>query len=241
MAITKQQREKVEATIYNFMDKLDTSKTNTEYYKNLFAKMSDKEFEEMFQKEFPLLFHHKPWVVEPTMGDIKKALDTINVPMTEKVSMPHIHVKDGKPFSTHKTMVLYIHHKCMQQFGSKKNAMSTDISKRDQRTGLLVDYDKNGKTSDREMESIAVMGLDATLKELSRPRADAMESKAVMYNIIGTKGTVRMDEVNVEKEDSLAKNMMNVYMLGACLNTNLVNTDMYLPYTLKERKRNVIR
>ena len=119
--------------------------------------------------------------------------------------------------------------------------MSVDISQRDMKTGLLVSFDKNGKTSDREMEALTVMGLDKTVKELSRPRADAMKSKDIMYNTINTTGMVSIDNIPIDIDDSLAKNMMNVYLVGSGIQSNLVNQDYYLPYTLKNKKRNVER
>ena len=51
MAITKKQRKDAEALVYKVMDQLDTTGTNTEYYKKLFSKMSDAQFYNFFKKD----------------------------------------------------------------------------------------------------------------------------------------------------------------------------------------------
>jgi len=100
---------------------------------------------------------------------------------------------------------------------------------------MLISHDKNGITSDREMESLVVSGMDATIKELSRARADSMEAKQAMYNTISALGTVSLEDIPEDKTDVLSKNMMNVYMLGSHINTNLINIDNMTPQTLRDK------
>ena len=47
--------------------------------------------------------------------------------------------------------------------------------------------------------------------------------------------SVSEEDIPVDKTDSLSKNMLNVYMIGAHLNTNLVNIDNMTPTTLKNK------
>ena len=58
------------------------------------------------------------------------------------------------------------------------------------KTGLLTGDDKGGKETDREFESLATMGLEYTMDEFARPKADAMDAMAQMSNAILTKGFV---------------------------------------------------
>ena len=81
------------------------------------------------------------------------------------------------------------------------------------------------------------MGLEFTMDEFARPRADAMKAKAEMYNNIASQGFVRQSDLTVEKDDSLAKNMLNVYLLGANIKSNLVDQDYLTPYTIRNRQR----
>lgn len=232
----KKKRQEIELLVISSMDVLDKSKTNSDYYKELFAKMSDAQFDKFIAKRFPFKFHYRPSVVEPSMDDVSNALKFIKVPLMEKVYEPNVYVnKEGKPVNTKEALVVYIHHKPVQQFITKKNKWSMDTSNRDMKTGRLVGADKGAVTSDREFESMAVQGMDSTMKEFYTIKADSMNAKNLANNIIGTTGMLRLEDVPVDRDDSLSKNLMNVYMLGAHINSNLLNQGNYTPYTLRQR------
>ena len=237
------QRSEVELLIYKVLDILDPTEQNSNWYKEKFSKMTDNEFIDFFKQDFAIKFQMKLFEIEPKMEQIEKAAKTLNIPLMEDVYLPFLYTnKDGIPVKTqYKALVIYAPMKKMKQFISKKNSMSTNITKRDMKTGLLMDIDKNGNTSDREMECLAVMDLPDTMKEFGTYRADAMEAKTEFYNTINSKGMVSLSDVKVAKDDSLARNMLNAYMLGALVNTNLVNEGDYLPNTLKGKERKVIR
>lgn len=232
----KKKRKEIESLVITSMNKLDKSGTNGEYYKDLFARMSDAQFTNFLSKRFPFKFHYRPSVVEPSMDDVKQALDHIGVPLVEKIYEPHVYTnKDGVPVATKECLVVYIHHKPVQQFITKKNKWSIDTSNRDMKTGRLVGADKGAVTSDREFESMAVQGMDKTMKEFYTIKADSMAAKNLANNIIGTTGMLRLEDVPVDRDDSLSKNLMNVYLLGAHLNSNILNEGNYTPYTLRRR------
>lgn len=48
------QRKKAEALIYKFFDAIDPSKANTNFYKEMFSKMSDQQFIEFCKRRLPL-------------------------------------------------------------------------------------------------------------------------------------------------------------------------------------------
>lgn len=232
----KKKRKEIEDLVISSMDVLDKSKTNSDYYKEIFARMSDTQFEKFIAKRFPFKFHYRPSVVEPSMDDVTKALNYIGVPLMEKVYEPNVYVnKDGVPVNTKECLVVYIHHKPVQQFITKKNKWSIDTSNRDMKTGRLVGGDKGAVTSDREFESMAVQGMDDTMKEFYTIKADSMAAKNLANNIIGTTGMLRLEDVPVDIDDSLSKNLMNVYMIGAHINSNVLNEGNYTPYTLSRR------
>ena len=235
------QRLESEKLIYKVMDTLDPSGANTEYWKKEFADMSDEQFKKYISSEFPFYFQTGAFK-EPSMKQISDALDIINTPLLEPIYMPFKYVdKDGNPMRTKEGLVIYIHVKRMKQLLTKKNGMSIDTKARDMRTGLLTGVDKNGKESDREFESLAVSGLTATMKELSRPRADSMQDKSIMNSQIKTMGQVRLSDMPDDPADSLSKNLLSVYFLGAGLYSNLVNIDYMTPYTLKQKNMRVDR
>lgn len=242
MAIDKAKRKKAETIIYQVMDALDPSGTNSEHYKKVFSQMSDTQFEELFKNKFPLKFHVRPFEIEPTIDEIEKAAKIINIPLLEKVRQPHMYVNEnGEPVQTKECMVGYVHLRKVQQFLTKKNSMSSDIAQRDMKTGLLLNYDKNGKTSDREVESLITTGLLNTADEFVGPKADSMNAKNTMYNMINNLGYVNLKDIPKDAEDSLAMNLLNTYLLGAHLNSNLVNNDYMLPYTINNKNNMISR
>lgn len=236
------QRKKAENKIYDFMDIVDKTGTNTAYYKSIFSKMNDAQFEKWCKRDLTIRFHTKPWVVEPTMNEIKNGLDYLKVPLTEKVALPYLYKNsNGEPVWSKPGIVIYIHMKKMKQFVIKKSNIPSSIDERDMKSGLLISHDKGGKTSDREMEGLIAMNMDHTMKELSTWRADYMNAKSIAYSTIANTGMISEKDIPIENEDSLAKNMLNYYMLGSCLYTNIINKDYMLPITVKNRKRKVTR
>ena len=138
----KQARKKVEAKIYKVFDIIDKTGENTEYYKKKFAKMNDKEFVEFFKQDFPLKFQTKVFDIDPNVSQIIDALNFLGVPVTEPINMPFLYKnKEGVPVKSHEVLVVYLPLKRLKQMVQKKSGFSTDIAKRDYRTGLLIDTD----------------------------------------------------------------------------------------------------
>ena len=236
------ERKKAEELVYSVMDKLDSKGYNTAYYKDLFSKMSDSEFMNFCKRDLAFRFHTTPFVIEPKMYDIDEALKVLNVPLLEKVALPYLFIdKDGNPVWSKEAMVIYIHIKKMKQFITKKNSTPSGIDNRDMKTGLLVSFDKGGKTSDREMESLAVIGLDKTMEEMSTWRADYMDAKATAYQTLSTLGKISEKDIEINETDSIAKNTLNAYMVSSLINTNILNKDYLLPKTLSMRQPKVER
>lgn len=237
-----EQRQKAEALIYQVLDAADKTKTNSDYYKKLFSTMSDDDFMKFCKRRLPFRFHQEVFKVEPKMHEIIDAFKVLDKPLLEKVKLPYVYVnKDGIPVETEECLVIYIHLKRMKQMLTKKNSTALNIEKRDMKTGLLTGEDKGGKETDREFESLAVMGLDYTMDEFARPKADAMSAMAQMSNTILSKGFVSEKDIDVTKDDSLGKNLFNVYLLGANIHSNLVDIDYMTPYTAKNKQQQIER
>ena len=235
-------RKQAEELIYSVMSAADTTGANTDYYKDKFSKMSDSEFMKWAAKPLPIRFHTKPFVIEPSMSDVEDALKVLGCPLLEKVALPYLYVNNnGEPVWSKEAMVVYIHIKKMKQFITKKNSAPSSIENRDMKSGLLVSHDKGGKTSDREMEALTVMGMDQTMKELSTYRADYMDAKSIAYQTITTTGKLSQSELPLSNDDSLSKNLLNTFLVGSLLNSNIINVDYMLPIILANKKRRVNR
>lgn len=235
-------RKEAEELIYRVLDEAEHGTVNSDYYKRIFSNMTDDEFIEFFKRRLPLRFHIEAFKVEPKLNDIVNAFDILNVPLLEKVKLPYMYKnKKGEPVESKEALIIYIHIKRMKQMLTKKNNTSMHIDKRDMKTGLLLQEDKGGKETDREFESLAVMGLDYTMDEFARLKADAMQAKSQMTAAILNKGYVTEDDVDLLRTDSLAKNLMNVYLTGAHIHSNLIDIDYYTPYTAMQKQRKIQR
>ena len=240
--ITKKQREEAESLIYRVMDTADITHTNSDYYRKLFSSMSDEEFEKFCSRRLPFRFHQEVFKVEPKMYHIIDAFKVLNKPLLEKVKLPYVYTnRDGEPVESQECLVIYIHLKRMKQMLTKKNSTAINIDKRDMKTGLLTGEDKGGKETDREFESLAIMGLDYTMDEFARPKADSMGAMAQMSNTIMSKGFVSEKDIVVAKDDSLAKNLLNVYLIGSNIHSNLVDIDYMTPYTARNKQQTIER
>jgi hypothetical protein len=129
----------------------------------------------------------------------------------------------------------------MKQMISKKDNASMNIEKRDMRTGLLSKEDKGAKETDREFESLASYGLDQTLDEFRTVKADAINASATMLATILDKGSVSQNDYAVTKVDGLARNMLNVYLLGAGVYSNLIDREYMTPLTARNKQRKIER
>ncbi len=242
MNMTKKQRSDVEKLIYDTMSAVDKTGTNTEYYKDLFSSMSDEPFYKLMSSRLPIRFHQELFKVEPKFYDIVDAFKVLDKPLFEKVKLPYLFTdEDGRPVESQECLVVYIHLKRMKQLLSKKTSLALEATHRDMKTGLLLAEDKGAKESDREFESLAVLGMEYTMDEFARPRADDMKAKSQMYNAINLKGYVSDSDIKSDKDGSLAKNMLNVYLIGANIHSNLVDSDYMTPLTLKNKSTKVER
>ena len=232
------QREQAEELRYKVMDAADKTHTNSDYYKKIFATMSDADFKKFCQRRLPFRFHVKAFNVEPKMYDVIDAFKVLKKPLMERVKLPYVYINDkGEPIETEECLVVYIHLKRMKQMITKKNHNSLNTEKRDMKTGLLVSDDKGGKETDREFESLATMGLDYTMDEFARPKADAMEAMSQMSAEILAKGYVSDKDITVANNDSIGKNLLNTYLIGAHLHSNLIDIGDIAPINIKYKNR----
>lgn len=240
--IDNKTRLEIEEMVYKVYDMIDKTGTNSTYYKELFSKMDNTEFYKFLQRRLPFRFHQDAFKIEPKMYDIVDAAKFLGVPLTEKVNLPHVYKNEqGVPVQSKECMVIYIHIKRMKQMLSKKNNASMHIEKRDMRTGLLSQQDKGAKETDREFESLASYGLDETLDEFRTVKADALNASSEMLATILDKGSVSQKDYTVTRHDNLGRNMLNVYLTGACIHSNLIDEEYMTPLTAKNKKRRIQR
>lgn len=235
-------RQQAEELIYKIFDTVDKTHSNSDYYRNLFSNMSDDEFYKFFKRRLPLRFHMDEFKISPKMYDIVDAFKALGKPLFEKVNLPYIYTDtSGNPVQSKEALVLILHIKRMKQMLSKKNNASMHTAKRDMRTGLLSQEDKASKETDREFESLASYGLDETIEEFRSVKADALNASNEMVATIVDKGSVSQKDYVLTRQDGVARNLLNVYLLGAGIHSSLVDTNYMTPYTARKKTKFVER
>ena len=243
MPIDKETRKKCEKVIYDAFNALDPTGANTQYYQELFSDMSDAEFYRLISKRLPYRYHLSTFNNEPNMSNIFDCFNKVlHKPLIEKVKLPYLASdNDGNPIESKECLVGYLNVKRLKQMMAKKTNNAIEINKRDRKTGRLLGQDKGGIESDKEFEGAMALGLENTAIEYARVKAAAMKAKTEAYKAINVKGEVSFDDIDPEPTDSLAKNTMNVYLIGANLHSNLIDTDYYTPYALEKKRASIDR
>lgn len=240
--ISPEKRKQCEELIYKTFSAIDPTGANTEYYQKLFSNMSDAQFTKLISGRLPFRYHVSPFNNEPKMPDIINAFKVLDKPLLEKVALPYL-AKDnnGKAVQSKECLVGYMNIKRLKQMLTKKNNTALEIANRDMKSGRLLGHDKGGLESNKEFEGALALGLENTTAEYARIKAAAMKAKAETYNTINTKGEVSFKDIDTDKTDSIAKNTMNVYLIGANLHSNLIDEDYYTPLSLERKKKRIER
>ena len=241
--ISPEKRAQCEDLIYRTFSAIAPSGANTEYYQKLFSNMSDAQFTKLISGRLPFRYHVSPFNNEPKMPDIFNAFKVLGKPLMEKVKLPYL-AKDsqGRPIESKECLVGYLNIKRLKQMLTKKNNTAIEIAKREMKlTGRLQGNDKGGLESNKEFEGAMALGLENVAAEQARVKGAAMKAKAEAYNTINVKGEVSFDDIDTDKTDSISKNAMNVYLIGANLHSNLIDEDYYCPHSLEKHARRIER
>lgn len=238
--ISEEKRKEMEKLIYDFFNAMDKSGTNTKKYKEMFEGMSDAEFDKFFKEFFKdedayLTLDIVDYEHTINMDDLERGSKVLDVPLYERVSLPHISMDKGKVISTpYEVPVGYVHIKRTQQTVAKKNGISTNIDARSALTAQVTGADKNGRESDLENSMLTISGFNEVLRELNGPRSDDMVMKNEMYRDIALNGYTRLDSLTDNVENKTTLNTVNVFLLGMGINSDLVTPGLMLKNTIKE-------
>lgn len=217
----KDKRKKVENLILDYMNIIDKSGYNYDYYKKKFSNMSDNEFYNLFKNtKFPIRLHTKGFD-NISISDIKDALSFLNVPMYESVNLNYIYKdENGNAVQSSPCTVGYLHIPKLRQMNIKKSENGVDISNSNPKTGELSGSSKVVAMTDREFESASVFGLNETIKEMVTFRSDDIENYNRSYNAIINKGSVNAKDLD-ENHRNLSRKYIYVCLIGSQIDSNL--------------------
>lgn len=237
-------RKQVEKLYLSTLIKADPTKTSYNIYKEMFDSMDDDEFDKYMKS----IRDGRTCTIMETDQDknpmslknIENALNHIGESVEEYIYFRHLN-PSGKPTrSPTKCIVINICEKRMQQHISKKNGISTSNTDRNPISGTVTGHDKNGILSDVEVTGLTVHGCKSIIKELMGVRADHMIDKEVANQLISKNGYFYLSDLPDKLEDKTALHVLNVYLLGAGIKTDLISNSLVLPYTVDNKKAKMI-
>lgn len=236
----KSKRQQSEELIYKVLSAIDVTGLNVKKYKEFFGRMTDEQFDKYmksFLKNDDENFYLEilPNKNEPSLEQIKKALDILKVPTDEYVYLRHEGHKDDPIRTAYRVPVGYITIKRVQQILSKKNTYSLDIAQRNMKTGQVTGADKIARISDVESYSLVAIGANHALQEFLGPRADNSTAKTDMYKDINLYGYSYLKDMGRDITENQTLNTLYVYLMGAGLENDLLQEDMS-PEEIIEKK-----
>lgn len=232
-------RKKMEKLIYNTFNALDPSGTNTKKYKEMFSKMSDKQFDSFFKYLFEnedeyLRLDIVDYERDLTIEMCEDAANVLNIPLFEYLYMPHISMDlDNVVVTKERVPVIYANIKRTQQCLIKKNGLSTSIAVRSSLTNQVTGGDKNGRESDLENSMLMSLGAVNCLRELNGPRADDMVMQQEMISEINRKGYVSIDELTYDVSNKTTLNTTDVFFIGMSIKSDLVTKGLMVKKSIE--------
>ena len=237
--IDSKKRKKMENLIYKVFNELDPSGVNTKKYKQIFAGMTDKQFDSFFKYLFEnedeyLRLDIVDYERDLTIEMCENAANALNIPLFEYLYMPHISMDlNNIVVSKEKVPIIYANIKRTQQCLIKKNGLSTSISTRSSLTNQVTGGDKNGRESDLENSMLMSLGAVNCLRELNGPRADDMVMQQEMITEINKKGYVSIDELTNDVANKTTLNTTDVFFIGMSIKSDLVTKGLMLKKSIE--------
>lgn len=221
--MNKEKIEKAKNKILDFFEACDPSGKNKELYEEKFENMTDKEFVEMIDRGI-IKYYTKPFDIEPSMEDVKSALEFVGMPDKEKISLPFLYTDEevGDVISEHEVTIFDIHLKRLQQLIHKENTSVSDITQRDKVNQPIKDS-KAAQLSNKEVAALAAKGFDDSIIELLSFRADHNKSKQEAYDNIMTENKTEIPATINDPDDKVALGYLDVLLYGMGLDSNLLS------------------
>ena len=227
-------RYEFEQKIISFMQDLENDKNgfNSNYYKEFFASMSDKQFDEFVNKlatneKFNLFFEADILDKKhsPDLHRLKALGNKYNVPLTEYITLPYKDNSDpAHPYVTaQKVPVVLVTIRPLQQMIDKKNARSSDTSSTNSLTGQVSGKSKVVTFTNMETASLQASNQSKVVRELLGPRSDDYKAKAKMIAQIENTGDYDLDDIEMRPEDKRSLGTAKIMLMGAGLDIALGN------------------
>lgn len=166
-------RKSVQDKIYKVMNQLDPSGKNKKIYEDMFAKMSDKDFDDYMKRirsgEDVLHLYAANLVDDLPVAHVANVAKANNVKIFERIRMYDV-VNDCYYYTPKEYAVLQLPIRRMVQFADHKLTIAEGDSRVDMLTGQVVKPDKGAGLSEPESRILHGFGFKNTLRELNKFR-----------------------------------------------------------------------
>lgn len=220
-------RRAAEAVILEYIEKMMPGSQNTQIYKDLFATMSDRDFDEfMVQLEREEIFLT---IQAPNLGPQRLSIER-NLEIAKELGhefFERIWIDEGNdipPYlSNYKYLVVDLPLRRQAQLLTKKISIPKNNNTVDNLTGQPTGSSKGSKVSYPELQIMAALGLDGCAAELMKYRGGDLKGFYAMNSAISKTGGVELETL-----DKLGTRVKSTTTLSTYL------TAMHLQNTLNQ-------
>jgi len=220
-------RKKVEDFILKYVDKIAPGSNNKQLYKDMFKEMSDKEFkvfmDNLKKKKLTLS------IIEP---NTKKS--TISVENNYKIAKElgfsffqrlTIRGKPGIPDYTtpNKYLIMALPVRRASQLLTKKISIPSDDKSIDLTTGTVTGKSRGSKLTMPEIQILAGMGLNKSIKELMKYRGGDLGAKNAMSALLMKQGSVSQDVLDRYSTGVVSSKTLSSYWNAVHIKNNVAN------------------
>ena len=214
-------RKKAQETILATMKELDPVGTTVKYYEDLFAKISDKEFDDYMKrirdKEDVLVYYAPNIITKFDINDLLKLAKKHNLELLERIRI-YDPVTDTYYLTPKKFLILQVPVRRFSQFIDHKLSVAEGDSRIDMLSGQVVKPDQAGSVSQIEFQTLYSRGLNKTIRELIKFRGGDVVAFGEFKRELEESGSASIDV----ETGSVARSAVTIDVLfsGMHLETN---------------------
>lgn len=226
MEAANPKRKEVEKIILDGIAKVTVGDSNVKLYKELFSKMTDKDFDQYMRD-----LHDKNQtlcVIMPqgskkdtvTTEQLSRAARSLGFDFFERLTFSGNEMRSGYT-TKNKYLVMRFPVRRAQQLLTKKISVSDGNDRINVATGQVIDESKSSKISKPELNVLIGIGLQNSAKELMSIRGGDLGGARAFTKFLVDDGMVRQSDVEQFKTGVLSTNTLISYLAGMHIKTNL--------------------
>lgn len=217
-------RQKVEAHILKYFKKIEPSGYNEKRYKEMFTKMSDKQFDDWMKnirdKKVKLVLFTPNLKVVLNIADLRTVAKELGIKLFEKILMTD--KATGLRYLTNQEyLIIRLPIRRTRQFLMHKLSVPESDKRLDALTGQVTKPDKASSLSFVEAQFLHGRGLDKTILEFMKVRGGDIHAYAQFKQQLEETGTGSLDSLDANTVARSAVTLSTI-LKGMLLDNNFV-------------------